>query len=247
VVDISSPSTPFARGPIPVPGTARDGAWIGDTLLVAASLGLERYTVSPGSVVVPALSIDLDLGAPLPSARVSWAPVSLVGMVGLNLYRDLGSGSGNTVPPAGRRINSDLLPPDAVVAIDDSLTAGMTHRYRLEAFFSDGSSLKVAEGSVFVSSAATVGRVFPNPFRPGGTSRASLSFHAPAAGGILTLRVCDVSGRVVREARITTASGFGVVAWDGRDFSGRNVSSGIYYLHLTGAGLDAARRVALVR
>lgn len=248
VVDISSPSMPFARGPIPVPGTARDGAWIGDTLVVAASLGLERYTVSPGPVVVPALSIDLDLGGALPSARVSWAPVSLVGMVGLNLYRDLGSSSGNTVPPTGRRINGDLLPPDAVVAIDDSLTAGMTHRYRLEAFFSDGSSLQVAEGSVFVSSVATVGRVFPNPFRPGGASRASLSFRAPGgAGGVLTLRVCDVSGRVVREVRIATASGFGVVAWDGRDSSGRNVPSGIYYLHLTGPGLDAARRVALVR
>ncbi|MGE5180219.1 MAG: FlgD immunoglobulin-like domain containing protein [Bacteroidota bacterium] len=249
VVDVSAPAAPFVRGPIAVPGTARDGWWSGDTLLVAASLGLERFLVSPGPVAVPVLDIVIDSRSALPRATISWAAVSRPGLVGLNLYRDLGTSSG--ADPAGRLVNRDLLPPAAVSVVDDSLGTGGLHRYRLEAFLADGSSVKVAEGSVVVSSAPLVGRVYPNPFRARGGSVASLSYRTPgiAPGAVLTLRVFDVAGRLVREMRTTPAGNttFGVVTWDGRNAQGVAAPSGLYVLRLTGAGLDDSRAIVLVR
>jgi hypothetical protein len=256
VVDVSAPATPFARGPIAVPGVARDGVWIGDTLLTAASLSLERYAVSPSPVAVAALQARLDDASALPRALLSWAPVRFtgavgLGVVGLNVYRDLGTGAGANAAPAGRRVNRDLLPPTALGAVDDSLTAGLVHRYRLEAFLADGSSIKVAEGSVFVPAAPRVGRVYPNPFRPRGGARATLPYRLPAGAGapVLTLRIYDVAGRMLRQVRTPaqTTDGFGVVAWDGRDSRGGAAPSGTYYLRLTGPGLDGSRVVTLLR
>ncbi len=250
VVDVSAPAAPFARGPIAVPGHARDGVWIGDTLLVAASLSLERYLVHPAPVSVPGIDASLDTGSGLARALLSWAPVTVPGIVGLNVYRDLGNGSGVNAAPTGRRVNRDLLPATAVAAVDDSLLSGVAHRYRLEAFLADGSSIKVAEGLLFVSSAAQVGRVYPNPFRPRSGALAAVPYRLLAAGSpVLTLRVFDVAGRLVREVRTTaqTTAGFGVVSWDGRDAAGGAAPSGVYYLRLTGPGLEGSRVVTLLR
>jgi hypothetical protein len=250
VVDIANPAAPFARGPIPVPGTARDGVWVGDTLLVAASLSLERFQVSPTPVAVPALDVRLDPASALPRALISWAPITLPGVTGLNLYRDLGTGAGTTTPPPGRRVNQDLLPPGATSTVDDSLTAGADHRYRLEAFFADGSSVKVAEGALSVSAAAKVGRVYPNPFRPK-NGAASISYQVGPSGSAqeITLRVYDVAGRLVRESSSSAPAGggFGVVSWDGKDARGRLATDGIYFLRVTGAGLEDSRAVTLLR
>ncbi len=251
VVDVSAPAAPFARGPIAVPGLARDGIWIGDTLLVAASLSLERYLVHPAAVSVPGIDVRLDTGSGLARALLSWSPVTLAGIVGLNVYRDLGNGAGVNAVPSGRRVNQDLLPATAVAAVDDSLTAGAVHRYRLEAFLADGSSIKVAEGSIFVASAAQVGRVYPNPFRPRGGALANVPYRLPAGAGspMLTLRVYDVAGRLVREVRTPaqTTAGFGAAAWDGRDAADGAAPSGVYYLRLTGPGLEGSRVVTLLR
>jgi flagellar hook assembly protein FlgD len=65
----------------------------------------------------------------------------------------------------------------------------------------------------------------------------------------LTLRVFDVTGRLVRESRAPAApvAGFGIMTWDGRDRNGAAAPSGVYYLRLTGAGLDDSRAVILLR
>lgn len=251
VVDVSAPSAPVARGPIAPPGFARDGWWSGDTLLIAASLGLERYLAKPAAEAVPVLNARLDPGAASPRALVTWDPVVRAGLVGLNLYRDLVTSSGAVTDLAGGRVNRDLLPPEAVSAIDDSLVAGQTIRYRLEAFLADGSSVKVAEGTLGVSSAPLIGRVYPNPFRAKPGTAATLAYRLPdsAAGAALTLRIYDVAGRLVRETRASAApvSGFGTISWDGRDRSGAAAPSGVYYLRLVGAGLDDSRAVILLR
>src|SRR5439155_5812005 len=87
VVDLNNPSAPVLRGPIGVPGASRDGIWVGDTLLVATGFALERFRVIPAPTVVPALTIEFDRALLLPRARIRWTPVSLPGMVGLNVYR----------------------------------------------------------------------------------------------------------------------------------------------------------------
>jgi len=248
-VDVATPSSPFVRGPIGVPGTPRDGVWIGDTLLVATGLALERFSASPATAV-PALSLANDAEGALAIVRATWGIISLPGLAGLDLYRDLGPATAGTPDATGRKVNRSLLPPGATEAVDDSITAGQVHRYRLVAFFSDGGSRKVAEGSIFVPSGGRLGRPFPNPYRPA-EGAATLPFVIPsgAAGRTLTLRVHDVSGRLIRTVRQTAsaAGGFGKIGWDGRDGAGRRAADGLYFLHLEGAGLDDARPITLLR
>ena len=66
---------------------------------------------------------------------------------------------------------------------------------------------------------------------------------APAARG--TIRIYDVSGRVVRT--IAVDPGMGSVRWDGTDNAGGRVGSGLYVARLSLGGVIDATRVAVVR
>jgi len=249
VVDLANPSAPAIRGPIGVPGASRDGVWVGDTLLVASGLALERFRVSPAPTTVPALTIEFDRGLLLPRAKIRWTAVSLPGMAGLNLYRDLLPG-GQVTAPTGRLVNRSLLSPSATEAVDDSLADGATYRYRLEAFFTDGSAIKVAEGSLFVPSTSAVGRPFPNPYRPSGGAVLSLPFRmAPGSpAGTVEVTIHDASGRLVRRSiqAVGAGGGFGSASWDGRDGRGRKAPDGVYFAQVRGPGIDDARQFVLL-
>ena len=249
VVDLSNPSAPAVRGPIAVPGVSRDGTWVGDTLLVATGFTLERFRVSPAATTVPLLTIELDQRSLLPRATIRWTAVSLAGMVGLNLYRDLVPPAG-TFASTGTLVNESLLSPGATETIDDGLVAGSTYRYRLEAFLTDGSAIKVAEGSIFVPSNSGTGRPYPNPYRPNNGVRMTLPFRAVsgAAAGTIEITIYDVSGRLVHRSVQTAPAGggFGSVTWDGRDSHGRKAPDGVYFVRVRGPGIDDGRQVILL-
>jgi outer membrane protein assembly factor BamB len=69
----------------------------------------------------------------------------------------------------------------------------------------------------------------PNPFNPS----TAISFNLPASGKA-TLIVYDITGRKVRElVSGMLSAGKNTAVWDGRDDSGRPVSSGVYFSRLT--------------
>lgn len=248
VLDIADPFAPVPRGPIAVPGVARDGAWLGDTLLVAAGLSLERYRVSPAATAVAPLQITLDPDVLAPRARIAWTVAAPPGLVGWNLYRDALTSPPSGSAPQGARVNGPLLPADATETVDGAVPTGIALRYRLEGFFEDGSARKLAEGSLHVTTAPALGRAYPNPFTPGpGTVTVPFAISATEPGPV-EATVHDTRGRTVRRIPVSGApGGFGAVVWDGRDGTGRGVASGIYFIRVRGAGLDRASRVVLVR
>lgn len=84
----------------------------------------------------------------------------------------------------------------------------------------------------------------PNPFNPA----TRISFDVPAGGENVTLRIYDVSGRLVR----TLVDGFEAggarsVTWDGRDDQGRALASGTYHYRMTAGGYSEKRAMVLVR
>jgi hypothetical protein len=81
-------------------------------------------------------------------------------------------------------------------------------------------------------------RVGPNPT----AGRSMISCEAPARSELV---VCDNLGRVVRHLGVLT--GRSVQAWDGRNDSGAEVNSGVYFCRLTGCGQAATARVVLSR
>lgn len=83
----------------------------------------------------------------------------------------------------------------------------------------------------------------PNPFNPGTTIR----FDLPEAGPV-RLSVFDVSGRLVRALVDESKSqGLYEAVWDGRDSSGKEVSSGTYLARLRFGGRVETVRMGLVR
>jgi hypothetical protein len=246
VVDVSSALAPSPLGPVTMPGRPRGGAWIGDTLLVATGLALERLRVSPIPAAAPSLDIGYDAGSELPRAVISWSPVAVTGLVGLNLRRDILSPPG-APDGIGEAVNGSMLPPSATQFEDDALEAGFTYRYRLEAVLSDGSTRDVAEGTLAVPESPGVGSPYPNPYTvSAGVLR--IPYRISKGGGTIEVRVFDVHGQLVRgfATPAPAGGGFGSAAWDGRDQDGSAVATGVYFVRLVGPGIDDARQVVLL-
>lgn len=84
---------------------------------------------------------------------------------------------------------------------------------------------------------------YPNPFNP----RVTMQYSVPARGQI-SLRIYDAAGRFVRELQngVKEAGEYSAI-WDGRDRSGRAVSSGIYFARTVTAAGVAQSKMALIR
>jgi flagellar hook assembly protein FlgD len=84
--------------------------------------------------------------------------------------------------------------------------------------------------------------VHPNPFR----RATSVDLTLVQPGPVLAL-VYDVSGRVVRHLlEGPKAAGRVSIPWNGRNDSGGLLPSGIYLVHVRGAGMNVSRRVVLL-
>ncbi|HEU4725906.1 MAG TPA: FlgD immunoglobulin-like domain containing protein [Candidatus Eisenbacteria bacterium] len=248
LIDLAVPTSARLRSIVPAAGVPRDAAWSGDTLLVAGGTSIERFLLAPANPVSGALSVSMDQASALPRVLLGWSQTPSAGQAGWNLYRETGSTTAGSAKPIGTRVNSLLVPAGATGAVDQAPRPGSENRYRLEAVYEDGRVLTVAEGSIFVSSNTRLGRAYPNPFRSSDGS-VGLPFRALGGGGVVTLRVVDVRGRLVREisAPAPASAGFGEVRWDGRRADGEPAPSGVYYLYIRGAGIDEARSVVRIR
>lgn len=103
--------------------------------------------------------------------------------------------------------------------------------YRTRVARRESASVPNAGGSAKVAA-----RAVPNPF----TARTQIELDLPRSANPSSAAVVDPSGRLVR----MLASRGGLIEWDGRDAAGREVSAGVYLVHLDGAG---GRTVRVIR
>ena len=91
--------------------------------------------------------------------------------------------------------------------------------------------------------ATALSRCYPNPFNPA----VRISF-ALREKGSMSLRIYDVSGRLVRvlvdEVR---ESGWHEAVWDGRNEGGRPAASGIYFCRMQAPGYERAEKLVLLK
>ncbi|HMB70377.1 MAG TPA: FlgD immunoglobulin-like domain containing protein, partial [bacterium] len=81
--------------------------------------------------------------------------------------------------------------------------------------------------------------------RPSVTRSGAEILLAQPARAAAAIALVDVSGRLVR--RLDVAAGASAVRWDGGAADGRRVSSGVYFLRLTGQGAGGSARIVVVR
>ncbi|UCF77896.1 MAG: hypothetical protein JSW03_07220 [Candidatus Eiseniibacteriota bacterium] len=128
---------------------------------------------------------------------------------------------------------------------DRSVLSGRSYWYRIALRGFSGTEYYGPVG-VYVEPAPLAYRIYqsyPNPFNPSCTIR----FDVPVAARV-TMRVFDVRGSIVRtlvDARMEPGTYNEV--WDGRDESGGEVPSGVYFYRLEAAGFVAVRKATLLR
>jgi hypothetical protein len=84
----------------------------------------------------------------------------------------------------------------------------------------------------------------PNPFN----STTSIRYDVPTGGGVVTLRIYDVSGRLVRTlVDGPQPAGQKTATWNGRDNQGRSVASGVYFYRLQAPGYEKTLKMVLVQ
>lgn len=84
---------------------------------------------------------------------------------------------------------------------------------------------------------------YPNPFNP----ETTISYSVPAAGHT-SLKVYNLKGQLVRElVNEAREAGQHTVVWNGKDASGKTVSSGIYFYSLTSGGKTVTRKMLLAK
>jgi hypothetical protein len=83
----------------------------------------------------------------------------------------------------------------------------------------------------------------PNPFNP----ETVIRFALPERSHV-RLEVFDVTGRLVKVLKDgEEKAGYFAAAWDGTDFTGRPVGSGIYFVRMDAGSFGATRKMLLVR
>ena len=106
-----------------------------------------------------------------------------------------------------------------------------------------GPAVAVEEGSSAPAMFAVLPS-YPNPVR---TGAATIRFTLPERR-VVTLRVYDGSGRLVRELFDgQRTAGMHKVEWDGADQHGRQVASGVYFYQLDAGQESLTRKLTLVR
>lgn len=83
--------------------------------------------------------------------------------------------------------------------------------------------------------------VYPNPFR----EITNIKLQLPNSKFQHTLRIFDVSGRLVKNLELPTAYSIlpTLVSWDGTDNNGHEVVPGIYFIELKNAGYNLTRKI----
>ena len=103
-------------------------------------------------------------------------------------------------------------------------------------------SVSGIEDSILPARVELAGAV-PNPFNP----KTFITYSMPMAGEV-TLRIYDVSGRLVRDlVSGPRSAGRHREPWDGRDAQGMNAASGVYFARLNVAGQMEMKSMLLLR
>ncbi|MBM3321751.1 MAG: S8 family serine peptidase [Candidatus Eisenbacteria bacterium] len=136
-----------------------------------------------------------------------------------------------------------LSPTDTVWAPFDPIAPGAEVRWAY-AVFGESACASVSSGSgTGPSDALGFLRFAPNPSNPSTEIRWRVRERAR-----VEILIFDVRGRCIRTLYEAVASGDEeVVVWDGRDDSGRNVSSGTYFARIRVAGADGSAKILLLR
>jgi fibronectin type 3 domain-containing protein len=136
--------------------------------------------------------------------------------------------------------------------LDESLPLGFTYYYRVfavdtnenESAASDTVSQFLENTGIPEDMDAVVRYVRPNPF----SQSTTVAYSVPAEGARVSIRVYDISGRLIQTLfEGPRNGGLHEASWRGRDRTGKLVSSGVYFCRVTIGNHTELRKIAYLR
>ncbi len=192
-----------------------------------------RHILYETEATTPVRLLDLDAARTPSGVRIAWRVTDDGESYGLELTR-----TAEGLPPQvwnSRSQDGTGTVSDRDAPIDRSLT------YTLTAIHRDGQRavLGTRELAAGVLPAVALGAAYPNPFASAATVELS-----GMPGTPFTLRILDVTGRVVRTVNGYLNPGTTSVTWDGRTDHGGDAPAGTYLAQVAGMrnGIKISRR-----
>ena len=152
-----------------------------------------------------------------------------------------------------RPMNSTLVSPNdygEYSFIDDSVQAGIRYYYKVVDHNVFGAKTQHGPVQVLINLPAfyQLEQNYPNPFMANlGLQNTTIKFQLPKKEWVL-IRIFNVLGQQVRTlAGKQYLPGYHNIQWNGRDNSGRLVTSGIYYYQFSTENFKAIKRLVLIR
>lgn len=207
---------------------------------------------------VRGIRLDVPEGGAAPGSRVV---LSETGMLGLSLNQ------GASLAEAAGALTGVLEGPVSIPSVTGTLSfpartdQASIYRHspdgwvRMDSYFQAGRiCAAVSEGGIYVLGQApgvtspslpaqlVLSGNHPNPF----SAQTVISFATPAQG-LVTMRVFDLSGRLVRTlANEEMAAANHSIIWDGTDANGRPLGAGVYFCRLEAQGQVLTQKIMMV-
>jgi hypothetical protein len=175
--------------------------------------------------------------------RLTWAPSPAEDFQYFRIYR---SSDPNFVPSSSEFIHSLT-----ATSWSDPDYDGWSVYYKITALdYVGNESGPATPGTVTAVDGPVIPQAYglypnaPNPFNPS----TSIRYDVPAGGGAVTLRIYDVSGRLIRTlADGPQTAGQKTAVWNGKDDRGRGMASGVYFYRLQAPGYKKTLKMILVQ
>jgi hypothetical protein len=203
-------------------------------------------------LIPPTVSVTYPNGGesfePGDTVNVQWTADDNRGVDSVSIYYSENAGTDFTLLASGEAndlifewIAPDISSDSCVVRVVAYDTGLLTGEAVSDSLFTVRA---VATGDELPAVTWALSQNFPNPFNPVTTIR----YDVRAGGGQVSLRVFDVSGRLVR----TLVDGHEVegskaVTWNGTNDRGQSVASGIYFYRMAAPGFTETKKMVLLR
>lgn len=200
--------------------------------------GYSIDNIAPGAPLNLSVAYNTGIGN-----QLSWDASPEVDFSYYRIYR---SADPNFMPGLETLIRST-----AIASWSDTVSAGYQYHYKITALDYAGNESDPAAASLLTAAEEisaplqfALHQNVPNPFNP----VTAIQYDVPASGGRVTLKIYDVSGRLVRTlVDAEETPGTKRIIWHGRDEGGSAVASGMYFCRLSAPGHVSTRKMVLLQ
>jgi len=183
---------------------------------------------------------------------LTWVSQSESNISGYNVYRNTSDDLSSAIKISDLIQGTNSSEATTYTYLDQELEQSGTYYYWLQNVDLDGTmsfygpvnvvfSVDEEGGSPEIPFATKLENAYPNPFNPNTNIRYQLK-----DAGDVKIDIYNTRGQLVRSfSRTHDAPGYYQINWDGRDSSGKSVSSGVYQYKMTSGKYSATKKMVL--